>query len=191
MNEPTPVDRLCIIMPMRARGRRVGRRGRGVPPSVAKRAARPGFDQKGAESAPRSDHCSHRWPTAVRLAARLREVRSQSSQARRSRHARAADGIRDVTRRAQRCSPRRTARLRQDLLTTNPVLRVQKPRHQRTEYPALDAAGANRLILASKPGEERTLYALAVETVFAKANSSRRRGMTLTSTPVAFTFAQP
>ena len=53
--------------------------------------------------------------------------------------------------------------VREDLLATNPVLRVRKPKHRRVEYPALDQDGVGRLIEAAKPGEERTLYALAAE----------------------------
>ncbi|MBV8298734.1 MAG: site-specific integrase [Candidatus Eremiobacteraeota bacterium] len=44
------------------------------------------------------------------------------------------------------------------------MLRVRKPKHQRVEYPALDVTGADRLILAAKPGEESALYTLAVQT---------------------------
>jgi integrase len=54
--------------------------------------------------------------------------------------------------------------VRQDLIASNPALRVRKPKHQRVEYPALDVAGADRLILAAKAGEESTLYTLAVQT---------------------------
>jgi integrase len=54
--------------------------------------------------------------------------------------------------------------VREDLIASNPVLRVRRPKHQRVEYPALDAAGANRLIAAADTCEERTLYAVAVET---------------------------